>query len=335
MRLLGSTSTILPYARGYGLFILIAAPAMASSCVMNNILRYEGRATFAMIGLAAGGILNIFGDMLFMQVFNMGIYGAGLSTALSQYISMFILFSVFLKGKTQSKFALKYISRVKNDYLQIAAVGFPSMARQGLGSISTMILNIYAAPFGDAAIAAMSITSRVANFMFCVGLGIGQGFQPVSAFNYGAEKYERVKKAFVFTLICGTGIMTVFAIIGFVNSAAIIRLFRDDSKVIGIGTFALKAQCISLIIMPVSVCGNMLFQSIGKSGRATFLACLRSGLCYIPTLMILTPLIKLTGLEIAQPIADGASALLTVPLVVHFFANMPKEGCLTRRAVNE
>ena len=129
--------------------------------------------------------------------------------------------------------------------------------------------------------------------------------------------------------------MTVLAFIGFINSAAIISLFRDDSKVIGIGTFALKAQCISLIIMPVSVCGNMLFQSIGKSGRATFLSCLRSGLCYIPILIILTRVMSLTGVEIAQPIADAVASIITIPFVVQFFSKLPKEDYVVKKVVNK
>lgn len=325
MRLLGSTETILPYAARYAFFILLAAPAMTSSCVMNNILRYEGKAFFAMIGLTLGGFLNIAGDALLMEVFHMGIEGAGISTAVSQYISAAVLLSMFLRGKTQSRFALRYVTHDIKDVWEIVTVGFPSMARQGLGSISTMLLNQQAGVFGDAAIAAMSIVSRVCNFMFCVGLGIGQGFQPVSGFNYGAGKYSRVKRGFYFTWIFGTLLLGLLAVGGFVYATPIVHFFRDDGNVTAIGVKALRIQCFSLLFLPLSVCGNMMFQSIGKSGRATFLALLRSGLYFIPLILILPGLLGLTGIQISQTIADILAAATTLPFVLHFFQSLPPD----------
>ncbi len=197
MRLLGSTETILPYARTYSLFILIAAPVMTASCVLNNILRYEGKALLAMVGLTMGGILNIFGDWLFMRKFDMGIAGAGISTAISQSIGFVLLLYMFLAGKTQTHLSFRQCSWHLNEIMNIIKTGFPSMMRQGLNSISTMILNGYAGIYGgDAAVAAMSIVNRICFFIFAVGLGLGQGFQPVCAFNFGAGKKERVKKSF-------------------------------------------------------------------------------------------------------------------------------------------
>ncbi len=167
---------------------------------MNNILRYEGKAFFAMLGLASGGILNIFGDMFLIFVLKLGVRGAGISTAISQYISMAILISPFLRGKVQSRLNIRYVTRQFSDVSNILATGFPSLMRQGLNSVSVMVLNRFAGPYGDAAIAAMSIVTRIINFLFCVALGIGQGFQPVSAFNYGAGKYKRVRNAFWFSV---------------------------------------------------------------------------------------------------------------------------------------
>ena len=186
MRLLGSTDTILPYARTYAIFILLAAPFMASSCVLNNVLRYEGRAALAMIGLVSGSLLNIFGDWLLVSRLDMGVAGAGISTAISQTISFCILFSMFLRGKTDSKVKFKWITKDFKDVLLICQTGLPSLMRQGLSSISTMVLNGQAGIYGDAAVAAMSIVNRICFLILSVGLGIGQGFHPVSAFNYGA-----------------------------------------------------------------------------------------------------------------------------------------------------
>lgn len=326
LRLLGSTDSILPYARDYSTWILLAAPAMAGSCVMNNILRYEGKATFAMCGLVSGGLLNILGDYLLIQVFSLGISGAGISTAVSQYISAGILLVPFVTKKVQSRVTPRFVSHRFGDLLTILITGLPSMMRQGLGSISTMVLNGCAGPYGDAAIAAMSIVSRVMNFLFCIGLGVGQGFQPVSAFNYGAKKYSRTKDAALFTCFFSMVVLAVAAAFGWVFAGPIVTLFREDPDVIAIGTFALQAHCIALCFLPISVCGNMLFQSIGKSGRATFLASSRSGLFFIPIVLLLNWCMGLTGLQIAQAVADILSALVTLPLVWSFLRHLPPDG---------
>lgn len=196
MYLLGSTDTILPYAKTYVLFIIIAAPFMVSTFVLNNILRYEGKAALAMVGLLTGAVLNMFLDPLLMFVFDMGIAGAGLSTGFSQFVSFCILLYMFLSGKTQSKLSIKRITRNISDVVQIITTGLPSLLRQGLSSVSTMALNNEAKIYGDAAVAAMSIVNRISMFIFSAGLGIGQGFQPVCGFNYGAKNIAGLRKHF-------------------------------------------------------------------------------------------------------------------------------------------
>ena len=325
MRLLGSTNTILPYAKDYALYILIAGAAMTSGCVMNNILRYEGKAFYAMIGLTSGGILNIFGDYIFVKVLHMGISGAGLSTAISQYISMGILLLPYLQGKTQSSFHIKDFSTDITVYKDILSTGMPSLFRQGLNSISTMVLNSTASLYGDAAVAAISIVTRIVNFLFCIAVGIGQGFQPVSAFNYGAKKYSRVRKGFLFALGLGTLLMIGLSILSFVNADAFVAIFRDDPKVITIGSKALHWYSISLILMPIAMYANMLFQSIGKGTIASFLAALRSGLSLIPCILIMNYLFGLNGLEKAQSISEVISSFISLPFVIVFLKHLPKD----------
>lgn len=326
MRLLGSTDTILPYAKQYATFILIAGPALTSSCVMNNILRYEGKAFFAMIGLTLGGMLNIFGDYLFINVYNMGIAGAGLSTALSQYISMFVLLIPYLRKQTQSSFKLQDFSKKLYIYQDIYKTGLPSLFRQGLNSISTMVLNGTAGLYGDGAVAAISIVTRIVNFLFCVAIGIGQGFQPVCAFNFGAKFYSRVKNGFIFALKLGSTLMIISALVAYFNSEALVTLFRDDSEVIAIGSICLKWYSISLVLMPITLYGNMLFQSIGRTRAATFLAAVRSGLVLIPTIYIMNMLFGLSGLEKAQSISEIISAIISLPFIYYFFKHQPQDG---------
>lgn len=322
VRLLGSTDTILPYAKTYAAFILLAAPFMACSCVLNNILRYEGRAAFAMIGLTSGSIINIFGDWLLMRCLHLGVEGAGISTAVSQMISFLILLFMFLSGKTQSRLSVKCITKDFSDVLLICKTGFPSLMRQGLSSISTMVLNGQAGIYGDAAVAAMSIVNRICFFVFSVALGIGQGFQPVSAFNYGAKKYNRVRQGFFFTLCVGEVLLGSIALVGMFFTDELIRFFRNDSEVIAVGSVALTAQLIALFFQPLAVCANMMFQSIGKNGIATFLAMLRSGLYFVPVILVLSRVMGIYGVEISQTVADILTFFTALPFCVWFLKKL-------------
>lgn len=322
VRLLGSTDTILPYAKTYATYILAAAPFMASSCVLNNILRYEGRAAFAMIGLITGSVINILGDWFLMERLGYGVEGAGISTAISQVISFFILLFMFLSGKTQSKLSVKWISKNFSDVTLICKTGFPSLMRQGLSSVSTMILNGQAGLYGDAAVAAMSIVNRICFFVFAVGLGIGQGFQPVAAFNYGAKKYGRVRKGFYFTWMAGEVLLGGIALIGMFFTPELVAFFRDDAEVIAIGSVALGVQFVALFFQPLSVCSNMMFQSVGKNGIATFLSMLRSGLYFIPVILVLSYTLGLFGIEISQTIADIMAFFTALPFTVSFLRKL-------------
>ena len=326
MYLLGSTETILPYAKDYGFWILLASPFMTTSCVLNNVLRYEGRANLAMIGLTTGGILNIALDPLFIFTFNMGIAGAGLATAVSQVISFGILFSVFMLGKTQSKISFKHTTKDIKIFVNIIITGLPSLARQGLSSVSTMVLNTQAKPFGDATIAAFGYVSRTSHMIFSVGLGIGQGFQPVAGFNYGAKQYSRVKKGAIFTTWFGSLLIGVLAVIGIVLAPQIISIFRSEKEVVEIGARALRFYCVGLMFMPVAVVATMLFQSIGKNISALILSMLQCGAIFIPMCLILPMVIGVVGIEISHPIAYVVSAFASLPCLVSFLKKLPKDG---------
>ena len=324
MMLLGSTETILPHACAYARPILCAAPVMISSLVMNNILRYEGKASFAMIGLVTGGLLNIALDPVFIFGFGMGTGGAGLATALSQCVSFGILLSMFLRGRTVSQFKITAITRSGRDFAQILFNGAPSFGRQGLNSIGSMLLNIAARGYGDAAVAGMSIVSRIFQFTLSVAIGVGQGLQPVAAFNYGAMKYRRVRQAGIFTIATAFCLVCVLDGLCWFDSEALIRLFRDDPLVTAVALPALRYQCLAMFLQPFIIVTNMMFQSIGKSGRATFLACCRQGFCFIPLILTLPRIWGLTGVELCQPIADVLTFCISVPFLVVFLHQLGK-----------
>jgi putative MATE family efflux protein len=322
MMLLGSTETILPHACAYARPILIAAPLMISSLVMNNILRYEGKASFAMIGLVTGGVLNIALDPLFMFVFGLGTAGAGIATALSQSISFCILLSMFLRGKTVSQFRLSAVTREARDFGRILLGGAPSFGRQGLNSIGGMLLNLAARSYGDAAVAGMSIVSRIFMFIISVAIGVGQGLQPVASFNYGARKYRRVRQAAIFTIEAAFCMLVVLVGLCWVNGDALVRLFRDDPAVTAVALPAFHYQCLAMLLQPIIVVANMTFQSVGASGRATFLACCRQGVFFIPLILILPRTHGLFGVEICQPIADVLTFLVSLPFLIAFLQQL-------------
>ena len=322
MMLLGSTETILPHACAYARPILIAAPLMISSLVMNNILRYEGKASFAMIGLVTGGLLNIALDPLFIFGLGMGTAGAGLATALSQTISFCILLSMFLRGKTVSQFRLSAVTREARDFGRILLGGAPSFGRQGLNSIGGMLLNLAARSYGDAAVAGMSIVSRIFMFIVSVAIGVGQGLQPVASFNYGARKYRRVRQAAIFTIEAAFCMLVVLVGLCWVNGDALIRLFRDDPAVTAVALPAFHYQCLAMLLQPIIVVANMTFQSVGASGRATFLACCRQGVFFIPLILILPRTHGLFGVEICQPIADVLTFLVSLPFLLTFLQQL-------------
>jgi putative MATE family efflux protein len=322
MMLLGSTETILPHACAYARYILLAAPIMMSSLVMNNILRYEGKASFAMIGLVTGGLLNIALDPLFIFGLGMGTAGAGLATALSQTISFCILLSMFLRGKTVSQFRLSAVTREARDFGRILLGGAPSFGRQGLNSIGGMLLNLAARSYGDAAVAGMSIVSRIFMFIISVAIGVGQGLQPVASFNYGARKYRRVRQAAIFTIEAAFCMLVVLVGLCWVNGDALVRLFRDDPAVTAVALPAFHYQCLAMLLQPIIVVANMTFQSVGASGRATFLACCRQGVFFIPLILILPRTHGLFGVEICQPIADVLTFLVSLPFLIAFLQQL-------------
>lgn len=325
MYLLGSTDTILPYAKDYGMWILIAAPAMTASCVLNNILRYEGMATLAMIGLTTGGILNMIFDPIFIFALNMGIAGAGFATALSQYISFFILLYMFVAKKTQSRLSPKHIDKNFKTIGYILRDGLPSFARQGLNSVSTVVLNTQAKPFGDVAIAAMGYVTKTAGLIFSVGLGIGQGFQPVVGFNYGAKKYGRVRHASIFTFIFSTVLLGIISFVCYIFAPEIMYLFGKSNEVVALGGVALKMFCVSMLAFPVSVVATMLFQSIGKSVSALILSCLQNGLLLIPMYYILPIYFDFLGIQVARPLAYILSAFASAPMLIVFLRKLKKQ----------
>ena len=320
MRIFGSTETILPYAEDYGLYILLGAPVMCSAFVLNNVLRAEGRARFAMIGLTSGGIINIVLDPVFISLLNLGVSGAAIATVLSQIVSFCMLLLFFIAGKSEVKLSYRYISHSFGDYFTIVKTGMPTVCRQGLGSVATTLLNVRVKIYGDAAIAAMSIANKIYMLIRNVIVGVGQGFQPVAGYNYGADKKKRVKKSFSAAVLMGTVFSCAIAVLIAVFAGNIISLFRSgDKTVIEIGGTALRFMSLSLPVLAYSTYVNQLYQCLGFVKGATFLASCRQGIFYIPAILLLPEILAVTGIQLAQPVADLCTFFMSIPFNIWFY----------------
>ena len=312
--LLGATDTIAPYARDYIRYILMGMPFMTSSFVLNNILRYQGSAFYSMLGIAAGGVLNIFLDPIFIFTLGYGTGGAAMATTISQIISFSIL--LYNQGKGGNlKLSFKNFTPDWPMYRDIFKIGLPSFYRQGIASVATILLNVAARGHGDAAIAAMSVVGRVVMFAFSALIGFGQGYQPVCGFNYGAKRYDRVREGFWFCIKTGVLGLAIISMLSYPFAEQIITIFRkDDPEVIRIGAQALRYMLLVFPLQAWVVVSTMLMQNIGELKSASILALARQGIFFVPAILILPRMFGLTGIQITQPVADLFAFLISIPL---------------------
>jgi putative MATE family efflux protein len=326
-RFLGATDTILIYSRQYIKFILLGTPFMISSLMLNNLLRFQGSAFFGMIGMLSGAILNIGLDPFFIFVLDMGVMGASLATMLSQMVSCLLLFIICqIHREAVHIYPWKFSPRLEN-YLEIIKGGTPSLLRQGLMSLSTILLNRAAGGFSDAVIASISIVNRVIMMANSAVLGLGQGFQPVCGFNYGAKKYGRVKEAFWFCLRISTGVLLLLAAAGFFFAPTIIALFRkDDPEVLRVGALALRFQCFTIPLGAWIVLTNMMFQTTGKAIPASVLAFARQGVFLIPLIFILPRFLGILGIQLCTPLSDSFTFILSLPMGIRSLKKDLSEG---------
>lgn len=325
LRIMGSTETILPYARSYMRIILIGAPYMTASLVLNNQLRFQGSAFYSMIGITTGAVLNIVLDPLFIFVLDMGVAGAALATIISQFVSFCLLIAGTFRGGNL-RLNLRDFSPSLKYYQNIVKGGAPSLFRQGLGSFATVCLNLMAGPYGDAAIAAMSIVTRISQFAASVVIGFGQGFQPVCGFNYGAKLFKRVQEGFWFCVKFCTSVLLVAAVCGWIFSPNLIGIFlKTDPLVIEYGSQALRLQALTFPLVGWITISNMMLQTIGKTMKASLLAMSRQFLFFVPVILTLPGFLGILGVQLSQPIADFCSFLLAVPLSISVLREMSRE----------
>lgn len=319
---MGSTGTILPYARPYFIYILLGAPFISGSFVLNNQMRLQGNASLAMVGILSGALLNIVLDPVFIFGLGMGVSGAGLATFISQAVCFGIMLKMsFLSGGVGIH--LKEFRLSSSILKEITAGGLPSLFRQGLMAVSTMCLNLCASLYGDSSVAAFSIVGRVVGFALAIIIGFGQGFQPVCGFNFGAQAFGRVREGFRFSTLSGLVYCLAIAVLGLVFAPQIIGIFRaDDAEVIRVGTLALRWQCATFPALAPVIMTNMFLQTTRQTVPAVIVALARQGLFLIPAVLVGTFFYGLDGLILAQSVSDVCSLVLVVPLAVHGLRTM-------------
>ena len=333
--LLGANEDFLDYTVQYMRIILIGAPITMASLVLNNQIRFQGNATYAMLGISAGAVLNVGLDALFILYWDMEVVGAALATIIGQVVSLVLLF-VGTERSDCVKIRLKNVRFDKSTMGEICKGGLPSLGRQGLNSISTACLNNMADIYGavaypgvataaTSAVAAMTVVGRIMMFAASTLIGFGQGFQPVCGFNYGAGLYNRVTKAFWFCVKVAVGFILAIAVPAFLFSENIVAIFRaNDPIALEIGTKAMQWQIITFPVMSWVVMGNMMLQTMGRVVSATVLAIARNGLSFIPAVLVLPFIFGLDGVLLAQPVADIIALIMAIPVTVKVLKELSK-----------
>lgn len=326
---LGATQSTLKPAGGYLKYILLGSPFILCSFVMNNQLRYQGSAIYSMIGIVSGSILNIVIDPLFIFTFKLGVKGAAIATIISQFVGFCLLLFGTFRGEN-IRISLKSFKPTKTILGNIAKNGLPSLSRQGVQTVATVSLNHASAAFGDSAVASMSIFNRVMFLGLAIVIGFGQGFQPVCSFNNGAKKYDRVLSGYKFTAVITTIVITGLSVLGYIFAPQLVKLFRDDPEVVSLGVRAIRYQCFALPVLGFCTASNMMMQSLKYSAKATVLALARQGIFYVPLVLLLPLALDITGLTLAQPIADALTFILTIFIVtpkIKELKKMSKKPC--------
>ena len=312
--LLGSTETIAPYAIEYARNILIATPWLIGSIVLNNQLRLQGNAIFAMVGMTSGAVINIAIDPLFIFTFGMGVAGASLATMISQLIAFVLLYMGTHRGDAL-RIHFKRFAPTFANFKGILRGGIPALIRQSIASVSIIVLNTVAGRMGDSVVAAFSIVFRITMFVMMIVIGLGQGFQPICGFNYGSKRYDRVREAYWFTVKISFAMLVVGGVVAFVFAPQLVNLFlKGHPEVTEIGGLALRFQAFSYPTFSILMMNSMMLQTIGHTRNASIVAVSRQGLFLLPAIFILPHFFGLLGLQLAQPVADYSALLLSVPL---------------------
>ncbi len=316
VRLLGATDTCLQYSIDYATYVLLVAPFMATSFVMNQCLRAEGSATLSMIGMGFGGILNCFLDPIFIFELDMGVAGASIATAISKLVSFAILIFPYITHRSLLRLSIRFFKPSVEILSQIVKIGSSSMLRSGLSVVAGIVLNNIAGTMSDAVLAGIGVTTKVMMFPFSIILGFGSGFQPVTGFNWGARRFDRVLESFRFSSRTALAVSSVMAVLMGIFANQLILFFAEaDPEMQTIGCLAIRLQCLTLPIHAWVATVNMFCSGLGKAKGALLLATARQGSCFLPIVYPLAWIFQANGVAAVQAVADGLTIFLAWPLI--------------------
>lgn len=324
---MGATAAVKPYSMDYARWILLSAPFTAGEVALSQILRSEGSTRYSMMGMVSGCVLNMILDPLFINVFGFGVAGAAMATSLSKVVSFMVLLSPFIRGRSMLEIKLKLFTPKKEIYGEIARMGIPTFLRSSMFSISSIVTNNVAGGFGDSALAAVSVANKCARLVGAGIMGLGQGFQPVAGYSWGAKKYRRVRQAFWTCSVMGAGAGIVLGAIMAFSATNLIGIFTasNDAEIIRIGSYMIIAQCITMVPHVWAMVANGLFQALGRPVGAAVLGLSRQVICLIPSVVILSAVFGVYGLASAQAVADILTVMIALPMVINLFRVIRKK----------
>ena len=317
LKLLGATDSILPFAATYASVYIVSCIFNVFNVTMNNIVTSEGAAKTTMCALLTGAVLNIALDPLFIYVFDLGVAGAAIATAISQVVSTCVYLTYILRKKSVFHFRVKDCTYTKETMSEIFKIGIPTLVFQILTSVSISLINNAAGDYGDSAIAGMGVVTRLISMGSLSVFGFIKGFQPIAGYSYGAKKFDRLREAIKTSILWSTAFCVVFGVILALFPTAIVSRFtKGDAEMIRIGAASLRANGISIMLFGFYTVYSSLFLALGKGREGFILGACRQGICFIPVILLLPIVWGLNGIMYAQPIADVLSAIITVFMAI-------------------
>ncbi len=318
LALLGATETIMPYALTYARIYVISCIFNVFNVTMNNVVASEGAAKTTMCALLLGAVLNIGLDPIFIYGLDMGVAGAAIATAISQFVSTLVYLTYAIRKKSAFSFSFKDFKPTKQIYAEVLKIGVPTLTFQLLTSLSIALINRAANGYGDAVIAGMGAVTRVTSMGTLVVFGFLKGFQPIAGFSYGAKKFDRLREAIKTSILWSTIFCVVVGLLMFLFSTQIISQFANgNAEMIAVGEKSLMANGFSFFLFGFYTVYSSLFLALGKGTAGFILGACRQGICFVPVILILPLIWGMNGILYAQPIADAISAIITTFMALH------------------
>ena len=326
LTLLGATETIMPYALVYARIYILSCIFNVFNVTMNNIAASEGAAKTTMFALLSGAVINIGLDPLFIYAFHMGVAGAAIATAISQFISTIIYLSYILRKKSAFTFAIKNFSPSGQIYIEVLKIGIPTLVFQLLTSLSIALINRASSAYGDSIIAGMGAVTRITSMGTLIVFGFLKGFQPIAGFSYGAKNFQRLRQSVKISILWSTAFCIIAGLFMIIFSAQIIAQFANGNKeMILFGQKSLAANGFSFFLFGFYTVYSSLFLALGKGTAGFVLGACRQGICFVPVILLLPGIFGLNGILYAQPAADVLSAIVTVFMAFTLHRRLSRE----------